>query len=1058
MSELKMISPLLDGMTLEKAGPSYDGRNYYTLRDRSSGEQVLLKVLSIPSSDSHVRALILSGAYPDEASVNEYYRRYTEDIRRELKQGKELASTGFFAGALDFQVAPRDPEVGFDIYILLKRHVPLSYLLNENAITDLRAINLGIDICDALIACREAGFLFTNLTPESIYLTPSGKFLLGDLGLIELEDLQYSSVPEEYIGAYSAPELSDITESPNPTIDLYSLGMVLFRIYNGNHGPFEDENTGEGMADKLRLTGKPLPTPIYADYELAGIIQKACSFQKEDRFQTPEELKNALILYMQRNEISDKLVVPPIVVNFTPPVDLPEEEEEQEPIRMTSEDKLDETFRRSFAPDLSGAGSDEYAPSVSAGKDIADPEEGLNELNDTSEEEASEEAIAETPVPLAVPAAEPATDLSAEAEDYHPLVEDTGTIDEADAEVYHAYKDPDQIDIDSLLASISDVIGDKDTELASDDDMQLFMEDELPEEVEEYPEEVPAPEEDVKKKSEDGLRLHFEDPASTQKKPTPSAEEEKASAASEEKRSKTLPIIIILGLVLAIALVGFFLIRWFFVEVSALNITSLTTDELVVQLVTDDSIGNFTLTCTDSNGKIYFGSPVAGQYRFSGLDESKEYVVTIEAAGMHRLKKSSVSTYNVTTPDGTHISEFSVSRGDNEGDLLVTFLHEGPTPDLWTLSYTNADGSIANDIQFEGNACNILGLTVGQTYTFSLEKTQGIHIKDQYSLEYELLPFVEVLDLTVSQINEQVLTLSWKSGENIPEEWIVICTSEGIEPMSFTVTESICEIPVPDLSRDYEISVYAKGMDASASLTLPANPIIVEDLSAAVDDNGAVVLSWQTPAGTPAGGWYVSYNTVGSLHYDYILGGENTPITENSVTIPNLIPEANYRFSLKLTSADASEQLFGITEIEFTTPDTGAFDEFGIQPAAPIDNSEGYISLWPVPDFEGWIYADLRNRKNEFTAEEKIAVCVELNFQTWSDREVHLRYAVRDSEGNVVNDVATTVVWDDMWYRRRHASAIPMPVGEDGMNIPGEYTLELYLDGKLFAFIDFTIV
>lgn len=45
--------------------------------------------------------------------------------------------------------------------------------------------------------------------------------------------------------------------------------MLLYRIYNGNHGPFEDEATGEAMADKLRLTGKAMPTPIYADYELA---------------------------------------------------------------------------------------------------------------------------------------------------------------------------------------------------------------------------------------------------------------------------------------------------------------------------------------------------------------------------------------------------------------------------------------------------------------------------------------------------------------------------------------------------------------------------------------------------------------------------------------------------------------------------------------------------------------------------------------------------------------------------------------------------------------------
>lgn len=1043
MSELKMISPLLDGMTVEKAGPSYDGRKYYTLRERSSGEQLMLKVLSIPSSDSHVRALILSGAYPDEASVNEYYRRYTEDIRRELKLGRELTSTGYFAGALDFQVEPRDTEVGFDIYILLKRHIPLSYLLNENAITGLRAINLGIDICDALIGCRESGLLFANLTPESVYLTPSGKFLLGDLGLIDLDDLQYASVPEEYIGAYSAPELSDINESPNDTIDLYSLGMVLFRIYNGNHGPFEDENTGEGMADKLRLTGKPLPSPIYADYELAGIIQKACAFHKEDRFQSPEEMKQALVLYMQRNEIKDELIVPPIVVNFTPPAELPEEEdEENEPIRMTSEDKLDETFRRSFAPDLSGAG----------GEADIDPTLLAEETPEPSEEDTAETSEAET-LPVTVPLEAPAEVKEAPAS-----IETEATGSEFSPEEYSTDEDPNQIDIDSLLASISDVIGDEEEETTSEITLPAVEEVPVAEDALAAEEKDDSSSDAEPEKEETGLRLRFEEPTVTREETVALNEEEVNQDVPEKKRSKALPILIILGLLLAIGLVGFFLIRWFLVEVNAVNVTSLTTEELVVQLVSDDPTGSFSLTCTDSSGKVYVGTPVADQYRFTGLSESNEYTITVEAAGMHRLKGSSIQEYTVTTPDGTHISNLSVSRGEKEDELLITFLHEGPAPDQWTLSYSNADGTVSDEIHFEGNACPVQGLAVGQTYIFTLENTEGIFIHDQYALEYELLPLVEVMDLTVSQISEQTLTLTWSCGENVPDQWIVTCNSEEMEPVEIAVSEPTCEITVPDLSHDYQISVSAGGMEAPATLTLPANPIIVEGLTATVDENGAVVLSWQTPAGTPDGGWYLSYNTTTSLHYDYILGGENTPITGNSVTIPYLIPKANYRFSLKLTSTDASEQLFGTTEIEFTTPDTGAFDEFGIQPAAPIDSSEGYISLWPVPDFEGWIYADLRNRKSEFTSEEEIAVCVELNFQTWSDRKVHLRYAVRDSEGNVVNDVATTVVWDDMWYRRRHASAIPMPTGEDGKNIPGKYTLELYLDGKLFAFIDFTIV
>lgn len=112
------------------------------------------------------------------------------------------------------------------------------------------------------------------------------------------------------------------------------------------------------MADKLRLTGKAMPTPIYADYELAAIILKTCAPRPEDRFQTPAELKQALVYYMQRNEVSDTLIVPPIVTPEAPLAPEAETAEEEAPARMTDAEQLDEKFRTSFAPDLSGAGTE----------------------------------------------------------------------------------------------------------------------------------------------------------------------------------------------------------------------------------------------------------------------------------------------------------------------------------------------------------------------------------------------------------------------------------------------------------------------------------------------------------------------------------------------------------------------------------------------------------------------------------------------------------------------------------------------------------------------------
>ncbi|MBP3412701.1 MAG: hypothetical protein J6K89_05515, partial [Oscillospiraceae bacterium] len=203
MSDLKLVSPLLDGYTVEKTVITQADRSWYSVRHTASGECFILKHLSIPASDAQVRALILSGIYENEQDVLAYYTGVVSDMKRELELGKKLAETGCFAGAVNYQIEQKTDGIGYDVYILQELQLPLNELINRNGMTHLRAVNLGIDLCDAIIACREAGYLFGNIKPENIFLIPTGRFLLGDLGLISLQDLDYASIPEAYIGPFS---------------------------------------------------------------------------------------------------------------------------------------------------------------------------------------------------------------------------------------------------------------------------------------------------------------------------------------------------------------------------------------------------------------------------------------------------------------------------------------------------------------------------------------------------------------------------------------------------------------------------------------------------------------------------------------------------------------------------------------------------------------------------------------------------------------------------------------------------------------------------------------
>ncbi|MDR0889867.1 MAG: hypothetical protein LBM28_04360 [Oscillospiraceae bacterium] len=981
MSELKLLSPLLDNMSVLGEIPGQSG--CYSLRHNPSGKAFAVKHISIPESDKQVRALILTGAYPDDEAVHAYYGTVVEAIKSELDIGLQLAQSGSFFAAHAYQAEPKESGVGYDLYILYPQQASLAAYLKDNAMTNLRAVNLGIDLCSALISCREAGYLFGNLTPENVSLTASGRFQIGGLGLSPLEDLQYASIPENYIGAYAAPELSDIAASPNETIDLYALGMILYRIYNGNHGPFEDENTNAQMADKLRLSCKAPPTPIFADYELAAIILKACAPLRENRYQSPDEMKQALTYYMQRNEVSDTLIVPPLIVPDEPVIDeVAADPEPEEPIRFTDVDTLGEDFRNSFAPDLSGSGTqddiEEELPPAPAPSAKSKPQEESKQEEQTG---ALRFAVAPTDSP--VDEAQPTPKLTIKAVEY------------AEADAF----DPDQLDLDALLASVSDVVS----------------ENEVPEEATETAE---APDDTARN---DYVDIYDEE---TPEKP-------------KKKGKKRIILVVVLALLLAIGVGAYFFIDNYYVNISALRVARCTAQEISIEVKTTAEPDSFTLSCTDMYGNSLPATKNGGNYTFGNLTENTQYTITVTAAKGHKLTASSASTLSVTTPESTEITAFTAGVGEADGDVLLTFSYDGPAPAQWEISYSNEDGSHKGNATTDKTQANISGLRLGDNYTFTLESSGDIYLSGQITTNFTPTAIIRADKLNVASISGKTVTVTWETGENLPQNWTVSCAAPGFSQVNETVTENTFSVDVPDLTREYTFTVSAENMPEPLSLTLPANPIVVSNLDASIDDDGNITLAWETSSGEPAGGWYVTYGATASLHDPALIEA-----TENTITLGNIIPDAEYTLSLQ--PADGASA-FGVTETTVKSPAGGTFDAYGVKPAGI------YTSLWEKPGAAVWDYRNLSNQKATFSVEEEIALCLEATAKNASDDTIWLLYVIRDSEGNPVSDASKTCAWDEMWYNRRHTSTAPNP------GVAGEYTLEIYVNRQLLATAKFTI-
>lgn len=347
-----MVSPLLSNMEIVEKICTHGGTSVYVVQSTKTKTQYILKHISVPESQRQIDALRYTGALSTDEEVQDYYKQLVSDQTAELELLEKLASSPNLACYRSYQIEPKENEIGYDMYLLCEKRTTLSEIMAQNSMTHLSAVNLGLDLCAALGDLREAGLLHRNVKPSNVYLNEQGHFMLGDLGVARIEELKYCSIPEHMISSYSAPELFDLVGSINTTVDLYSVGLILYRIFNGNHGPFEDEQTSARAADKRRITGEELPAPMYADYEMTAIVKKACALKPEERYQTPEELKQELTEYIRRNQVEDTPIVPPIVVDEEAPVLVEQEEEETvEPVQFTDAEELPDDFKESFSPD-----------------------------------------------------------------------------------------------------------------------------------------------------------------------------------------------------------------------------------------------------------------------------------------------------------------------------------------------------------------------------------------------------------------------------------------------------------------------------------------------------------------------------------------------------------------------------------------------------------------------------------------------------------------------------------------------------------------------------------
>ena len=259
-------------------------------------ESAALKVISIPDKASDIEDLYNDGYTVEDVTMR--FQSYLEDIIREYSLMVDMKGHSNVVYCDDFRYVQHEDGIGWDIYIKMELLTPLTKALPKT-IEERQVIDLGVDICNALVMCKESNIVHRDIKPQNIFVSKDGTHKLGDFGIAKTAERTTSGTK---IGTYKymAPEVYN-NKPYGAGADIYSLGLLMYWMLNERRTPFlplppqVPSSTMEDEARKRRLQGEKIPAPAHGSERLKAIVLKACAYDPKDRFASAAEMREALL-------------------------------------------------------------------------------------------------------------------------------------------------------------------------------------------------------------------------------------------------------------------------------------------------------------------------------------------------------------------------------------------------------------------------------------------------------------------------------------------------------------------------------------------------------------------------------------------------------------------------------------------------------------------------------------------------------------------------------------------------------------------------------------------
>lgn len=266
-------------------------------REFDTIQYAALKVISIPQHESEVEQFLSMGM--DRQQIQEYYYDMVKEIYGEIDLMAKMKGKSNIISYEDHEIFERTDGYGFDLFIRMELAESLTKYGKRHSFNYSDVIELGKDMCNALIACEKRRILHRDIKPDNIFVSADGDYKLGDFGIARTLQGTVSGMSIKGSYSYMAPEVYK-GRSYDHRADIYSLGIVLYVYLNGGTLPFVEATggkvtySGSQNAFLRRMSGEriSLPTSIPEDYR--RVVERAIAYDPEERYASAKEFYDAI--------------------------------------------------------------------------------------------------------------------------------------------------------------------------------------------------------------------------------------------------------------------------------------------------------------------------------------------------------------------------------------------------------------------------------------------------------------------------------------------------------------------------------------------------------------------------------------------------------------------------------------------------------------------------------------------------------------------------------------------------------------------------------------------